>query len=152
MFEDRPVPVDDLKTMLETAVWVPNHKMTQPWRFIFVHGESRKTLAEIFQKEKGSKGNDSAERKANSEKNYQQIMNVPLFLMVVMDENPVPKLREEDYAATSCVIQNFSLLAWEQGIGMIWKTNQMINKQEFRDAFSIERGEKAVGKIGRAHV
>ncbi|SDK18502.1 nitroreductase family protein [Sediminibacillus albus] len=146
LYEDRPVPVEELKKMLETAVWVPNHKMTQPWRFIFVYGDSIKKIAEI-NRTLGEKGKDPEERKANGEKAYQKIANVPVLLVVAMKENHSPKFREEDYAATSCMIQNFSLLAWEQGIGMIWKTGQLTIEDEFREAVGVQPGERVAGML-----
>ncbi|WP_053217939.1 nitroreductase family protein [Virgibacillus senegalensis] len=146
LYEDRPVPLEEVKQMLEAAVWVPNHKMTQPWRFIFVHGESLKKVAEINRK-LGEKGTDPEERKANGEKAYQKIANVPALLVVTIKENHNPKLREEDYAATSCVIQNFSLLAWEKGIGMIWKTGAITMEDAFREAVGVQPGERVAGML-----
>ncbi|QDP41791.1 nitroreductase family protein [Radiobacillus deserti] len=146
LYEDKPVPLDELKELLETAIWVPNHKMTEPWRFIFIQGDSRKHLAEINRK-LNEKGTTLEEKKKHGEIAYQKIMDVPLFLMVVMNENPNMKLREEDYAATSCVVQNFSLLAWEKGIGMIWKTNQLTTNIEVRDTYGVKPGEKIAAML-----
>lgn len=146
LYEDREVPVEELKEMLEAAIWVPNHKMTEPWRFIFVHGESRKKIAEINRKI-GSVGNSLKEKTENGEKAYQKIMDVPVLLMVVMEENPSLKLREEDYASTSCVIHNFSLLAWEKGIGMIWKTNALTIHPEIRETIGVGPGERIIGML-----
>lgn len=146
LYEDRPVSIEELKQLLETAVWAPNHKMTQPWRFIFVSGDSREKLAEI-NRDISKVGSDPEQRKASGEKAYQKIMSVPVFLMVVTDENPNLKLREEDYAATSTVIQNFSLLAWEKGIGMIWKSGKLITEPAFREAIGVKPGEKVMAML-----
>ncbi|WP_077623574.1 nitroreductase family protein [Sediminibacillus massiliensis] len=146
LYEDRPVSIDELKNMLETAVWAPNHKMTQPWRFIFVQGETKKKVAELNRKI-GEKGKDAEERKANGEKAFKKIDDVPVLLIVAMKENHSPKFREEDYAATSCVIQNFSLLAWEKGIGMIWKTGQITIEDEFRELVGVQPGERVAGML-----
>ncbi len=34
-----------MKDLLSIAVWVPNHKMTEPWRFVFITGESKKKIS-----------------------------------------------------------------------------------------------------------
>lgn len=146
LYQDRPVDINQLKEMLDTAVWVPNHKMTEPWRFVIVHGESVKKVAELNRKFSAT-GSSDEDRKRNGEKAYQKIMDVPVLLMVIMDENPIPKLREEDYASTSCLIQNFSLLAWEKGIGMIWKTGALTIQPDFRELIGVKRGEKVVGML-----
>ncbi|MRH44212.1 nitroreductase [Aquibacillus halophilus] len=146
LYEDRAVPVEEVKEMLEAAIWVPNHKMTEPWRFVFVHGETKKRVAEVNRKI-GETGNTLEEKKAGGEKAYKKINDVPLLVMVLMEENPNQKLREEDYAATSCVIQNLSLLAWEQGIGMIWKTGAITIHPEFRSIVGVKPGERVVGML-----
>ncbi|UFT99081.1 nitroreductase [Radiobacillus kanasensis] len=146
LYEEKTVPVEELKELLETAIWVPNHKMTEPWRFVFIRGDSRKPLADINRK-LNEKGTTVEERNKNGEVAYKKIMDVPVFLMVVMNENPNMKLREEDYAATSCVVHNFSLLAWEKGIGMIWKTNQLTTNEEVRATYDIQPGEKIAAML-----
>ena len=35
-FTDQPVPRDALDRMLDTAVWAPNHRLTEPWRFFIL--------------------------------------------------------------------------------------------------------------------
>ena len=35
-FKNDPVPKDALERMLQTAVWAPNHRLTEPWRFFIL--------------------------------------------------------------------------------------------------------------------
>ena len=35
-FCDQPAPRDALDRMLATAVWAPNHRLTEPWRFFIL--------------------------------------------------------------------------------------------------------------------
>ncbi|MFN8446224.1 MAG: nitroreductase [Caldilineaceae bacterium] len=114
-FSDQPVDPDLITELLETAIYAPNHKMTQPWRFIFLRGELRHQYATL-------RGEMGAEKGKNSEKEYQKFINVPLFLFVVMKNSDHDHTRLEDYAATSALIQNLLLLTWERGIGSAWKT------------------------------
>ena len=48
-FFDNPVADRDLKTIIEAATWAPNHRHTEPWRFIVLakDGEARKQVAQI---------------------------------------------------------------------------------------------------------
>ncbi|MFC9597639.1 nitroreductase [Peribacillus butanolivorans] len=146
-FKDIPVPLDTIQSLLETSTWAPNHKMTQPWRFIVVQGDSRLKLAEATRAFMAGKEKDPEKKKEAGQRGYNKLKDVPMFVGVVMDENPNPMTREEDYAATSALIQNFSLLAWEQGIGMIWETYGMIHSTEFREALGVNPGEKIVGSL-----
>lgn len=146
-FEEREVSLDVVKDLLDTAVWVPNHRMTQPWRFIIVHGEGRKRIAELNPKGKGLLKSDPEKAKEAGQNFYNKMMNVPVYVIVVMKENPVIAIREEDYASTSCVIHNFSLLAWDQGIGMIWESYGFMHEAAFREAVGVQPGEKIVGSL-----
>ena len=49
IFKDEPVDEGAVRRMLDTAVWAPNHRLTEPWRF-FVLGkdsEKRREAAEL---------------------------------------------------------------------------------------------------------
>ncbi|WP_078408822.1 nitroreductase family protein [Priestia abyssalis] len=146
-FQDREVSLELVKELLDTAVWVPNHKMTQPWRFVIVHGEGRKRIAEIAAKFKSRRAENPDKAKEIGKKIYEKMMSVPMFVVVIMKEHPVISTREEDYASTSCLIHNFSLLAWEHGVGMVWESYGLMHQPDFREALGIEPGEKVVGSL-----
>lgn len=42
-FKQEPVPSAVILDMLETAKYAPNHRVTEPWRFIYVSSETGKT-------------------------------------------------------------------------------------------------------------
>ncbi|MDQ1910490.1 nitroreductase [Paenibacillus sp. GD4] len=146
-FEDRPVSIELIQELLETAVWVPNHKLTEPWRFVLIHGEGRRRLADIARAGAEKREKDPEKSKELGQKFYDRFMRVPVFLAVVMKEDSHPVVREEDYASTSCLIHNFSLLAWEHGIGLVWETYPLLHVPEFRSALGIQPGEKLVGSL-----
>ncbi|MBW9219658.1 nitroreductase [Anoxybacillus sp. ST70] len=147
IFEDRPVSPELVMELLDTAVWAPNHRLTQPWRFILTYGEGRRKIADAVRTMKENKEADPLKRKEIGQKFYDKIMSIPMILTVLMREDPNLVVREEDYAATSCVIHNFSLLAWEKGIGMVWETYGWLHDPIFRKAMGIQPGEKAVGNL-----
>ena len=39
-FEDKPVPASTIEQMLDAAVWAPNHRLTEPWRFFVLDKDS----------------------------------------------------------------------------------------------------------------
>jgi nitroreductase len=146
-FEDREVPFALVTELLETAIWVPNHRMTQPWRFILVHGDGRPVLLEAARRFAEKAEKDATRKKDAGERQVDKLKGVPFFLLVVMAENPHPLIRDEDYAATSCIVQNLSLLAWDKGLGMVWKTYGMIHDPGFREALGVEAGERVVASL-----
>ncbi|WP_019240820.1 MULTISPECIES: nitroreductase family protein [Bacillus] len=146
-FEDREVSTDFIIDLLDTAVWAPNHHVTQPWRFILFNGEGREKLANAAREWKISKEPNPAKKQEEGDKLYDKLMANPAFLLVVMEEHPILSKREEDLAATSCLIQNFSLLAWEQGLGMTWHTQGWLHEPIVREAIGIKPGERILANL-----
>lgn len=142
-FKDLPFSTDMIIELLNVAIWAPNHKLSEPWRFILVQGEGKKRLANAVL------DSFTAENKEKiGEKTYNNLVNnVPVHLVVVVREDENPVRREEDYAATASLIQNFQLAAWEQGIGMVWKTSGYTKSAQFREALQIEANERVVGLL-----
>lgn len=123
-YTDEPVARELIADLLETAVWTPNHHLTEPWRFIVLTGDGRAEYAAIRSDMalEGAKNTDLAEREQVWEGTYRKFITVPAYIFVVMREDEQPNVREEDYAATAALIQNILLLAWERGVGTCWKT------------------------------
>lgn len=146
-FENREVDPALVAELLDTAVWAPNYHMTQPWRFIVTHGEGRRRIAEAVRIMKEKREVDPAKKKEVGEKFYNKIMAIPILMTVIMKESPNLIERQDDFASTSIVIHNFSLLAWEKGIGLTWETYPWIHEPEFREAMGIAPGEKVLGNL-----
>lgn len=137
-FTEQPVDPAIIEEMLESAIYAPNHKMTQPWRFLFMQGAMRQQYATL-------RSEMGAEKGKNPEREFQKFMNVPLFLFVVMKESEHAHTREEDYAATSALIQNLLLLAWDQAIGSAWKSYP--DDPRLNRLIGLNEGEVVVGVI-----
>jgi nitroreductase len=123
-FTDQPVEPELVLELLETAVWVPNHRLTEPWRFILLTGESAARYADI-RREMALDAcalEDAEARRQVGDGTYRKFRAIPAFLAVVMKEHPDAEIREENYAACCCLVQNFLLLAWQRGLGTSWKT------------------------------
>lgn len=80
-------------------------------------------------------------------KKMEYLMQVPAHLVLVLKEDPRQKVWDEDYAAVCSLIQNFLLAAWEQGLGVVWKTNNYDYDLIFRETVGVQTGEKIVGVL-----
>ncbi|KAA0546055.1 nitroreductase [Bacillus sp. BGMRC 2118] len=141
VFKKDPISIDTLKELLDIAIWAPNHKMREPWRFIAFLEDGKLHLINVLKREK-EKGKFPRPMKPEKE---EQLLSVPAFVVVVMPVDPRPTIFEEDYAAVSACIQNFQLAAWEKGIGMLWSTDQTIYSKAFHEQIGVKPGEKVVG-------
>ncbi|MBS4206537.1 nitroreductase [Bacillus sp. FJAT-50079] len=135
---DKEISQELVLSLLDDAVWAPTHGLREPWRFIFVAGDRKEAFIEAVLQ---------CHDKARHEAVRSKFADVPAFLVVVMNEDPRQKVREEDFAATSCMLQNFQLLAWEQDLGVVWKTPNHIYDPKFRESLGVQAGEKIVGVL-----
>lgn len=135
-FKKDPVPTEQIIDLLDTAVWAPNHKLREPWRFVLFNGKGRKKLAEAIEAEMGEDNKFSA-----------SVQQVPAILLVVLEEDPRQAIWDEDFAAVSAMVQNFMLAAWSENIGTFWVTKPFLYAPKFRKPLGIKAGEKIVGMI-----
>ncbi|MGA9173878.1 MAG: nitroreductase [Thermoactinomyces sp.] len=141
-FRPDPVPLDEIKEILENAIWAPFHKEKEPWRFLLVYGNSRQTVIELS---KAAFSN----LPAPSLKAFEAYLRtIPVYLFVIMEESQDRQQWEDDLCATAALIQNIQLLAWEKGIGMVWRSyygNALC--QSFSEELGIKKEEKVVGLL-----
>lgn len=51
-------------------------------------------------------------------------------------------MRNDDFAAVSALIQNLQLLAWDQGIGMVWKSGRILYDKGFQQDMGLKENER----------
>ena len=127
-FKPEPVAQELLFELIDAAVFAPNHRFTEPWRFILLNDDAKKQYAHLRAEDAKARGKDYDLAKAGIEA-------IPSILIVTSPASDNKELELEDYAATSCMIQNFSLLAWEKGLGLSWKTFPEV--QSLRDFLGV---------------
>ncbi|WP_413074832.1 MULTISPECIES: nitroreductase [unclassified Shouchella] len=143
-FKSDALSTEDIIELLEVAKWAPNHKLTEPWRFLLFADEGKETFIQAYLKSQMG-ADQSVPEKAQKKATY--FRQIPIHLVVVMPEHPRQKTWDEDYGAVSAMIQNFQLAAWARGIGMIWRTNDWIYDPVFREAIGVKDGEKIIGTL-----
>jgi len=120
-FEDRDVPRDAVERMLESSVWAPNHKQTEPWRFFVSTKDSahRQRIADFA--EKGiiaRNGDDTRMAKAQKEWTLKQ----PLMIFAYSVPNEREDITQENYAAVCCALHNINLAGVAEGLAVTWET------------------------------
>ena len=119
-FKDQPVDRAALERMLATAVWAPNHRLTEPWR-IFVldkNSQARQKAADLayeFALERS--GN---ERRAEGTR--QAVAEPPMLMYIYYTPGPSEETTRENYAAVCCAVQNMALAGVAEGLAVTWET------------------------------
>lgn len=119
-FQNRPVPDDMLKTIIEAAMLAPSAGNQQPWHFVVI--KDRKKLDAIPSFHPYSK----------------MVLQVPVAILICgdPDQKPWPDFWVQDCSAAA---QNLLLAARDLGLGTVW-TGVYPDKSRmdgFRKSFAI---------------
>ncbi len=134
-FKLDPISEELIVELLNIAVWAPTHGMREPWRFILFIEEGKRQLV------------DAITESAIKTKDPERLFNVPAYLAVLVHEDCRQREWEEDVQATSTMIQNIQLAAWERGIGVKWLTEPYTFQPKFRARIGVQPGEKLLGLL-----
>jgi len=130
-----------LHRAIQCAIAAPNHKITEPWRFIKLGNETITKIATL--------NAQSIKDPEKAEKKRVRWENIPGWCVVTSRlSNDCKVLEMEDYAATCCAIQNFMLSMWIEGVGTKWTSGDITRTQGFADLCGIDvETEQVVGCI-----
>lgn len=151
LFAPTPVPRALLERLLEGAVWAPNHRLTEPWRFYVLDGASRQHLgaiaADITRGKTLAAGatEQAAERKAAEAAAGWSSVPALLFVTVVGDHNP--EVDQENYGAACCAVQNVMLLAHGAGLGTSWSSGAVAAAAELKALVGAGEAERLVALL-----
>lgn len=145
LFNGQPVDREELLSIMEDAVWAPNHQLRQPWRFIVAFGKELDDLYSVLKEFAVPKWKELSEE--DLEKQMKKLTTPGGYVFVVVPEDARQKERLEDFAAASMLVQNIQLLAWDRGIGSCWKTPGYLDNPLFRKALGIQPGERIISML-----
>ncbi len=144
-FKDQPVDRDAMERMLATAVWAPNHRLTEPWR-IFVldkNSEARKKAADLaydFALERS--GN---ERRAEGTRSA--VADPPMLMFVYYTPGPNEEATKENYGAVCCAVQNMALAGVAEGLAVTWETGGATRHPELGPTLGAEEDWLMAGML-----
>lgn len=143
IFRGTPVPDEDLKHLLELAIWAPNHKFTEPWRFTVLPKRSFDKLWAAIEA-----AADSDKARAKLPKLKEIIDGAGAAIGVRQLRSPgQPERDREDYAACAIACQHIQLGAWERGWASYWTTSPGFIGGTLADFWQTGPEESLVGVI-----
>jgi nitroreductase len=141
--------VDDriIEQMLENANWAPNHKHTEPWRFIVFTEAGLDQLgqfqADIYKQFSTSKGNFD-EAKLEKLRNKPAMASHVIAIGMKRDEKrSIPV--EEEISAVAAAVQNMQLTASAHGVGCYWGSGGITYMAEAKKALGLEKDDQLLG-------
>lgn len=146
-FTDRPITRDEIEQLLDAAVYAPNHRLTQPWRFYVLGPEARRAYGAALGARKAKKVEDpeAARETAARVADAEAAIPAEIAVAMVLDQNP--EVREEDYAATMMAVQNLMLAATAAGLSSHLRTGAVMDDPRARAAVGVPDGERIVALV-----
>ncbi len=146
-FTDRAVPDSVLHTILDAAVWAPNHRMTEPWRFYVLgkSGEARQRAADLTHDWTLHNIPNQNQAQSSADAVRAEMLAAPALIYVYSLSGGSAEIDEENYSATSCAVQNLMLAAHAHGLGVGWSTGKPTRHPGVTELLGAEPDSKIVG-------
>jgi nitroreductase len=129
-FATEPLPRELIDKLLELARWVPNHHLSNPWRFRVLGPESLKAL-----------------KRAAGPEGAAKLDRAPTLIAATQKRSQDPVQDEEDLCATACAIYAVLLAAHSRGLAGYWRTPDVLRTEKGRAALRIGDDERFVALI-----
>jgi nitroreductase len=135
-FKDEPVPREAIERMLDAAVWAPNHRLTEPWRFFVLEKGStaRQRAADLAYEFALQRNNDPI----RAERARQTVLEPPVLVYVYCVPGPHEEVSRENYAAVCCAVQNISLAGVAEGLAVTWETGGPTRHPSLKETLGAE--------------
>lgn len=144
-FTTRKVHKEQIEKMLQNALWAPNHKLTQPWRFHVYLEEGMDVLRE---KLPALMPEDAPVKK---ERIALRLEKTSAVIAVCVEASEKASAHEEEYAV-ACAIQNIMLTATAYGIGSFWATPGFIRTEKFNETLNLPAQQKCLALVYLGYV
>ena len=129
-FKDTPVSPEVINRLLNAAVWAPNHRLTEPWRFFVLQqgAKTRHKVAELAY-EYSLEGSGGHRRAAAAR---EKVLDPPALIYVYSLPGHNEEVTRENYASVCCAVQNMSLAAVAEGLTVTWETGRITRHPKLR--------------------
>ena len=136
---------ESLQRMLDAAVWAPNHRLTNPWRFFVLEkgGEKRAEVAQLaYDNLFGRSGNHE-----NADGSRQRVLDAPALVYVYSVPADSEEMTQENYAAACCAVQNLLLAGVAEGLAGDWSTGNTTKHPQLAETLGGESDWTMVGAL-----
>lgn len=140
-FASRALPEGALGRALLAAMAAPNHRLTEPWRFIRVGAATREVLASVQARLK-DKGRTPSE--ATLARAREKLLTPAELIVVCSSKSQNAAVEREDYAATACAIQNLCVSLWSEGVASKWSTGGVTTDAETYAVLGVNPAEQSI--------
>jgi nitroreductase len=121
--QQTPPPRATIEQLLDAATWAPNHRLTEPWRFVVLTGDARGELGAVMAAAQQRAANGVAPTEEQLARTRAKPLRAPVIIAVAAEPAQRANVVEiEEIAAVAAATQNLLLAAHALGLGAIWRT------------------------------
>lgn len=146
-FQPTSVPRETIQRLLDAAVWVPNHRLTEPWQFFVLGEKSKRRFAEVRRDFRAAMlpNPKAPEVQPALQKIIEDTVHIPVIIVVTSVGHDDPELQEENYWAAFGSAYAFMLGAWSLGIGTYFRTGAMRDAPALREMLQLPTDRRVIG-------
>ena len=135
-FSDEPVDPMAIERMLDAAIWAPNHRLTEPWRFFVLERGSqvRASAAELAAEYQMQRSGDK--RRADAAR--QKVLDPPIVMYVYNVPGPDDETTRENYASVCIAAHNLSLAGAAEGLAVTWETGGVTRHPGLKELLGVD--------------
>ena len=144
-FSEAVPPREGLQRMLDAAVWAPNHRLTNPWRFFVLEkgGTKRAEVAQLAYDNLFARSGSHE----NADGSRQRVLDAPALIYVYSVPGDSEEMTRENYAAACCAVQNLLLAAVAEGLAGDWSTGNTTRHPRLAETLGGEPDWDMVGAL-----
>lgn len=148
-FRPDPIPRETIARLLEVAVWVPNHRLTEPWQFYVLGEQSKRRFGELRRDYRASTlpNPRAPEVQPALQKVVDDTVRTPAIIVFTAHGHVDPELHEENHWATFGAAYAFMLAAWSLGIGTYFRTTAFRDYPPLREFLKLPAEQRVIGVL-----
>lgn len=150
-FTGEPVSDETLERLFSTAVWAPNHRLTEPTRFFAIRKDSpmRHKIAEVAWQTTydGVANPNPAQKQRSADASKERVLNAPAMVYVYSLTGDNEEVTLENYATSCCAVQNMALASVAEGLYMDWSTGGLSKLPDLAQTLGADEDWTMVGVV-----
>lgn len=148
-FRPDPISPEAIARLLEVSVWVPNHRLTEPWQFFVLGDKSKRQFGEIRRDFRASMfpNPQAPEVQPALQKVVDDTVKTPAIVIFVSQGHDDPELNEENHWSTFGAAYAFMLAAWSEGIGTYFRTSPFRDYPPLREFLHLPPDSRVIGVL-----
>lgn len=150
-FTGEPISDETLERLFSTAVWAPNHRLTEPTRFFAIRKDSpmRHKIAEVAWQTTydGVANPNPAQKQRSADASKERVLNAPAMVYVYSLTGDNEEVTRENYATSCCAVQNMALASVAEGLYMDWSTGGLTKLPDLAQTLGADEDWTMVGVV-----